>query len=125
VSSFPWTFSPSEFACKCGGDCEPDMDRIRHLAWVLHAIRERTGGPIRVNSGYRCPEHNAKVGGVANSQHVQSRAADIVVDGANPRDVAAIINMMMIEGEIPNGGIGNYSTFTHVDIRHKPARWDG
>jgi hypothetical protein len=26
---------------------------------------------------------------------------------------------------IPNGGLGRYNTFTHVDIRHTPARWSG
>jgi zinc D-Ala-D-Ala carboxypeptidase len=33
--------------------------------------------PIRILSGYRCPEHNRAVGGVASSQHLQGKSADI------------------------------------------------
>lgn len=33
--------------------------------------------PIRVTSGYRCPKLNAAVGGVANSNHLFGRAADL------------------------------------------------
>ena len=44
---------------------------------VLDPARERLGKPITVNSGYRCPLHNSKVGGVANSQHMHGEAADV------------------------------------------------
>ena len=35
------------------------------------------GGPITVNSGYRCDKLNAAVGGVPTSQHRLGEAADI------------------------------------------------
>lgn len=44
---------------------------------VLDPARERLGKPITVSSGYRCPLHNATVGGVANSQHMRGEAADV------------------------------------------------
>lgn len=44
---------------------------------VLEPIRERYGKPIIVTSGYRCPELNKAVGGVATSEHMQGMAADI------------------------------------------------
>lgn len=44
---------------------------------VLDPARERLGKSITVNSGYRCPKHNAEVGGVANSQHMKGEAADV------------------------------------------------
>jgi uncharacterized protein YcbK (DUF882 family) len=44
---------------------------------VLEPAREKLGGPIIVNSGYRCERHNREVGGVANSQHLRGEAADI------------------------------------------------
>lgn len=46
---------------------------------LLDPIREKWGGPITVNSGYRCPELNNRVGGVPTSQHVRGEAADITV----------------------------------------------
>ena len=44
---------------------------------VLDPVREWYGKPIYVNSGYRCPELNKAVGGVADSFHLTGCAADI------------------------------------------------
>lgn len=44
---------------------------------VLDPARERLGKPITVNSGYRCPKLNAKIGGVSTSQHMLGEAADL------------------------------------------------
>ena len=44
---------------------------------VLDKARDAWGKPIKVNSGYRCPELNRAVGGVSNSQHLTGEAADI------------------------------------------------
>ncbi len=43
---------------------------------LLDPLREKVG-KIRINSGYRTPEHNAKVGGSITSQHVKGEAVDI------------------------------------------------
>lgn len=45
---------------------------------VLDPLREAYGKPIRVTSGYRCPELNRVVGGSPTSDHLLARAADIV-----------------------------------------------
>jgi len=59
---------------------------------VLDPLREAWGGPIRVNSGYRCPELNKAVGGTPGSQHQRGEAADITVGSqqANRRLLALI-----------------------------------
>ena len=44
---------------------------------VLDPLREMYGKPIKVNSGYRSPLVNIKVGGSKNSDHVKGMAADI------------------------------------------------
>lgn len=46
---------------------------------VLDPLREWYGKPVRISSGYRCPELNKAVGGVKNSQHQYGYAADIDV----------------------------------------------
>ena len=46
---------------------------------VLDPLREAWDGPIRVNSGYRCPKLNRAVGGTPSSQHLRGEAADITV----------------------------------------------
>lgn len=44
---------------------------------VLQPLRDYMGAPVIINSGYRSPELNKKVGGVRDSQHVKGEAADI------------------------------------------------
>ena len=45
---------------------------------TLDPARELIDAPITVDSGFRSPEVNAKVGGAKNSQHLTGQAADIV-----------------------------------------------
>ena len=56
------------------------VEQVLNLAYLCHMVlqplRDRFG-PIRITSGYRCPELNKAVGGVANSQHMRGEAADI------------------------------------------------
>ena len=92
-------FTVSEFACQDGSDkVLIDTD----LVAILQKIRDRFGKPIIINSAYRSAAHNRKVGGVSNSQHVKGTAADIVVSGVAPVEVAKYAEYIM-----PNkGGIG-------------------
>ena len=75
-------FVVGEFQCKCCGDL-PENARSNEVALVdnlLDQVRDVFGHEIKVNSGYRCPRHNAKVGGVKNSQHLTGEAADICAE---------------------------------------------
>lgn len=66
---------------------------------------------------------NLKNGGASASYHTKGMAADLDVQGASPKEVADVIENMMKNGEIPDGGLGRYESFTHIDIRSRPARW--
>ncbi len=62
----------------------PSHEAIANLKRVcgwLEVLRERSGGPIRVNSGYRSPQLNKKIGGVPTSNHLTGCAVDIRVTG--------------------------------------------
>ncbi|HEX2949328.1 MAG TPA: D-Ala-D-Ala carboxypeptidase family metallohydrolase [Armatimonadota bacterium] len=113
-------FNSAEFACHC---CNHVGDHDLHpLANALQALRNAINKPVHLNCGYRCPRHNASVGGAPHSQHMEGRAADIVVPGMSPSQVARYAELIPA---FRNGGIGIYDTFTHVDIRpNGPARWD-
>lgn len=53
-------------------------DNIKALVEdVLQPLRDAWGGPLFINSGYRCLELNKAVGGVPTSQHVLGCAADV------------------------------------------------
>ena len=55
-------------------------DNIKALVdIILQPLRDAWGGPLIINSGFRCPELNEAVGGVPTSQHVKGQAADVGV----------------------------------------------
>lgn len=110
-------FKVSEFACNDGSDTVLISDE---LVTLLQNIRDHFGRAVVINSGYRTASYNTKVGGATNSQHVQGTAADIVISGVTPLEVAQYAEYLQ-----PNsGGIGVYTTFTHVDVRESRSRWD-
>lgn len=53
------------------------LNLYRLVSLVLQPIRDVTGLPIHVNSGFRCKRLNKRVGGVSDSQHLFGLAADI------------------------------------------------
>lgn len=117
-------FKLSEFASKCGRPTpESVMPNLRMLAQNLQVLRTEIGRPIRINSGYRSPEHNRRIGGAAESQHVLGRAADITVDGMTPTQVFRKIEELIAVGRMREGGLGLYPTWVHYDVRGTRARW--
>lgn len=111
-------FKVREFACTDGSDpIFIDSD----LVDVLQKIRTHFGKPVTITSAYRTPGRNKVVGGTTYSQHLYGMAADIKVKGVSPDKVATFADKLMSK----KGGIGIYSTFTHIDTRTTRARWNG
>ena len=54
---------------------------MKRLCQWLEVLRKRYNAPIIINSGYRSPQLNRKIGGVANSNHLTGCAVDIRVSG--------------------------------------------
>jgi len=123
-------FKIDEFKCKGnlkGCKCEMPENvykNIQELAENLQIIRDELQEPIKINSAYRCENHNRKIGGTSKSQHVKGKAADIVVKNLTPDEVANALDNLQQGGFIKSGGLGRYDTFTHLDIRGTEARWD-
>lgn len=109
-------FAINEFACKGSGCCST-VKIDSELAAKLQKIRDHFGKAVTITSGYRCPTHNKAVGGATNSYHVQGMAADIIVKGVSPAEVAKYAE------SIGMLGIGQYSNFTHVDTRSDKYYW--
>ena len=109
-------FSDAELACHhCGvNGCQQE------LVDALEALRAIAGVPIKVNDAYRCPEHNAAVGGAPHSEHMTGIAADIVIEGMSPEEMYhAAQQVPAIKGI----GVANRQGYIHVDTRTAPARW--
>lgn len=79
-------------------------------------------GTFTINSAYRTPEYNKKVGGVNDSQHVQGRAVDIsrASYGESPEQLEVILKALGFTG------YGVYDTFVHIDTRptNTLVKWD-
>ena len=98
---------------------------ITKLANQLQYIRDNVAMPITINSAYRCEAHNKSVGGSKNSQHLLGKAADIVIKGLDPvLDTYDYLDELMLSGEILQGGLGMYQSFTHYDFRKIKTRWN-
>ena len=113
-------FKVSEFACHDDSDAILVAPR---LVMVLQSIRSHFGAAVTISSAYRTPQYNAKVGGASQSQHCYGTAADIVVRGKTPAQVAAYAREIMPDW----GGVGIYAKqgFTHIDVREDKADWTG
>lgn len=111
-------FRVKEFACTDGSDpIFIDSD----LVTILQKIRTHFGKSVTITSAYRTPGKNKAVGGTTYSQHLYGKACDIKVKNVSPAKVAAYAETLLKN----KGGIGTYSTFTHIDTRTTKARWKG
>ena len=113
---WPWThFAPRELASRGDGSVKT---RIA-AGDMLERLRRLIGRPLIVNSAYRDPLHNARVGGAPLSRHKVGDAFDIALLGLNRFELAAAA------AEAGFTGMGKYQTFLHVDARPGRALWFG
>ena len=77
----------------------------------LDKARELAGIPFKINSAYRSPEHNAKIGGKPNSSHLKGLAVDISVTNSRQRFI--VLNALL---DVGFTRIGIADTFIHVDL---------
>lgn len=116
-------FNSTEFDCHGSGCCSQTIINPQ-LVKYLQQIREHFNAPITITSAYRCTTHNNRVGGATGSRHTKGDAADIVVKGVSPREIAKYAESIGIKG------IGLYETsadgyFTHIDTRSTKSFWYG
>ena len=68
---------------------EAEIENLKRLAEkVLQPVRDSYQKGVKVNSGYRAPDVNAKVGGSKTSDHCKGQAADIEIPGVANADLA-------------------------------------
>lgn len=120
-------FTAGEFACQGGSCCchgailvDPD------LVLFLEEFRMETGTPLRVTSGFRCDDHNRKVGGHLASFHRIGSAADVTSFRLREGlESWAIKAGAMLEARIgpERGNVIFYPgrQFIHCDVGHRIA----
>jgi zinc D-Ala-D-Ala carboxypeptidase len=82
----------SETALRLDMSNEPGATEIANMTLlageVLQKVRDHYGKGVKVNSGYRSPDVNAKVGGSRTSDHCRGMAADIEIPGVPNAELA-------------------------------------
>jgi uncharacterized protein YcbK (DUF882 family) len=118
-------FTRQEFDCKDGTKVPAKfIENVTKLAQNLEVLRAEINEPIKITgSGYRTKSHNDKVGGAKNSLHLTASAADINAKNYTPKELSKVIERLIKQGKMVEGGIGVYKGFLHYDIRGTKARW--
>lgn len=105
------SFSTREFACHCSNTSCVSQRVAKELVVKLQAVRDQTGQPITVTSGYRCHEHQLELScqgaetATGISQHELGNAADV-----QPPNLYIHLYQLF-------NALGKASSFTHVDLR--------
>lgn len=87
-------------------------DNIKALVEnILQPLRDAWGGPLFINSGYRCLELNKAVGGVPTSQHCVGQACDVGV--TDPYALAKLAKRMKLDYD----QMIVYPSFVHFSYR--------
>lgn len=105
-------FTGSEVACHCCGEVLIDL----HALQCLDALRAALDRPLHVVSGYRCPEHNASVGGAPRSYHMRGMAFDVRCERGRMGEFVAVAREAGFVGII----MYPKQSFVHVDTRETP-----
>lgn len=91
--------------------------RVLPEVWSkLEIFAQSLGRPIVLNSAYRSPAYNKKIGGAKKSMHMQRKACDVQWVGIS---LQGRINMIQKAIDAGFTGIGTYNNFMHVDIGGK------
>ena len=71
----------SNTALRRGIENKPNKEQLANMKLIAEKIfeplRSYVGGPIKINSFFRCPELNTAIGGSKTSQHCKGQAMDI------------------------------------------------
>lgn len=104
----------------------PPKSKWKEIAGTLKVIDElssRMRAPVdELLSIYRSPTYNRAVRGRSRSQHLENRAVDVKFRGVSAWTVASKARQMRKEGKF-KGGVGRYSSFTHIDTRGHNVDW--
>ena len=113
-------FTVSDFQQKDGASDKVLIDC--NLAVLLQCIENHFGKQITINSAYRTPSYNKRVGGATTSYHTKGQAADISISGVSLDNIARYADYKLGQ----KGGVGVYhgSSFVHVDTRGYSSYWE-
>jgi len=118
----------SDTAMRHGIANQPDEAAAGHLralcTAVLDPLRDAIQSSITVNSGYRGPELNARIGGAKRSQHLEGKAADIQSSQVSVLDLFKTVVRLGLPYDQVIFEVKSRNT-KWVHVSHDPARARG
>ena len=105
------------FACKCCGNF-PEQGLDQMVLDAYDYICNNFGFALEVNCMYRCPSHNAEVGGAPHSNHMYGLAMDIDATQVGVDALADYAESIGVPGVLRYYNSG----FVHIDYRDVPYR---
>ena len=111
----------SETAKRYGIDNTPTPEVKQHLQELterlLNPIREAWGGPVKVNSGYRCYRLNNLLGGSKTSAHLTGYAADLVPSNGQRAKFIKFVQDYLRKSKLPfDQCINEYDKWCHIGL---------
>jgi zinc D-Ala-D-Ala carboxypeptidase len=109
-------FSAKEFDCSHCGKNEMRADFMERL----QALRNAYGKPMRITSGYRCPEHPIEAKKAKPGSHASGCACDVGVEGQDAYQLLKLAFQLGFTGiGVQQKGSGR---FIHLDTLEQPPR---
>lgn len=118
-------FKENEFYCKCKKKYCDGWNGLREkipmkLLMALQYVRNYYDKPITLTSTVRCKTHNAKVGGVSKSKHLEFKASDFTFSGIKTNEVVKLIytgsnKLPFVRYSYTNST--NMKNSVHVDVK--------
>jgi len=110
-------FSAKEFECQHCGKNEMKSE----FMGKLQALRMRYGKPMKITSGYRCPEHPIEAKKEKPGAHASGLACDVGVDGKQAYELMKHAFALGFTG-IGVSQKGSGPRFIHLDMLKEAPR---
>ena len=105
-------FKSKEFACQCCGKENINSELVEKV----DKLRGLYGLPIKITSGYRCPDHPLSVARPTDSvsSHTRGEAADLAARSSRERYM--LLELIFKHQLFKRIGISGINKFIHVDV---------
>lgn len=113
-------FKASEFDCSHCGKNEMKPEFISRL----QALRMAYGKPMRITSGYRCPQHPIEAKKAAPGAHASGCAADVGIEGADAHRLLKLALELNFTGiGVQQKGTGRFIHLDTLNTGVRPTVW--
>ena len=113
-------FSEAEFKCSHCGKVNMQPEFLKKLQMLRTAFAK----PMRITSGYRCPDHPIEAKKASSGAHTTGCAADVAVQGRDAHDLLRLAFHFRFSGiGVQQKGSGRFIHLDTLVAPHRPNVW--